>query len=208
MFRHIPLAKKVYRTRLWLRSESNISVIEHGSDKTKEFKDIALKVLESTVTDEELRRRLTPDHPLGGCKRLVFAGDYLATLTKPHVQVIASPARALRGGRTLVTEDGTELDVDVVLCATGYAAADYLGQIDVVGEHGVSLRDTWRDGAHAYLGMAVPGFPNFFSCCTGPTPTSAPIACCSCSRRRPTTSCGRWHTCVAAAGPISRCGRR
>ncbi|SEH85510.1 cyclohexanone monooxygenase [Mycolicibacterium rutilum] len=160
MFRHIPLAKKVYRTRLWLRSESNISVIEHGSDKTKEFKDIALKVLESTVTDEELRRRLTPDHPLG-CKRLVFAGDYLATLTKPHVQVIASPARALRG-RTLVTEDGTELDVDVVLCATGYAAADYLGQIDVVGEHGVSLRDTWRDGAHAYLGMAVPGFPNFF----------------------------------------------
>ena len=26
----------------------------------------------------------------------------------------------------------------------------------------VSLRDTWRDGAYAYMGMAVPGFPNFF----------------------------------------------
>ncbi len=64
--------------------------------------------------------------------------------------------------RSLVTEDGTELDVDVVLCATGYAAADYLGQIDVVGEGGTSLRDTWSDGAYAYLGMAVPGFPNFF----------------------------------------------
>ena len=25
-----------------------------------------------------------------------------------------------------------------------------------------SLRETWRDGAYAYLGMAVPGFPNFF----------------------------------------------
>ena len=48
------------------------------------------------------------------------------------------------------------------MCATGYAAADYLGQIDVVGENGVSLHDTWRDGAFAYLGMAVPGFPNFF----------------------------------------------
>ena len=59
-------------------------------------------------------------------------------------------------------EDGSELDVDVVLCATGYAAADYLGQIDVVGEGGTSLRETWRDGAYAYLGMAVPGFPNFF----------------------------------------------
>jgi cyclohexanone monooxygenase len=50
----------------------------------------------------------------------------------------------------------------VVVCATGYAAADYLGEIDVTGEDGVTLRDVWRDGAYAYLGMAVPGFPNFF----------------------------------------------
>ncbi|KAB7754829.1 cyclohexanone monooxygenase [Mycolicibacterium phlei DSM 43072] len=160
VFRHIPLATRIYRTRLWLRSESNISVIEHGSDKTKEFRDIALKVLESAVPDEDLRSRLTPDHPLG-CKRLVFASDYLQTLTQPHVEVIASPARALRA-RSLVTEDGTEREVDVVLCATGYAAADYLGQIEVVGEDGVTLREVWRDGAHAYLGMTVPKFPNFF----------------------------------------------
>jgi cyclohexanone monooxygenase len=49
-----------------------------------------------------------------------------------------------------------------VLCATGYAAADYLGQIDVVGEGATTLRETWSNGAYAYLGMAVPGFPNFF----------------------------------------------
>jgi cyclohexanone monooxygenase len=160
LFAHVPLAKKIYRTRLWLRSESNISVIENGSDKTQEFKGIALKVLESTVPDEELRRKLTPDHPFG-CKRLVFATDYLQTLTQPHVEVVSSPARSLRS-RSLVTEDGTEFDVDVVLCATGYAAADYLGQIDVVGEGGTSLGEKWSDGAYAYLGMAVPGFPNFF----------------------------------------------
>ena len=91
----------------------------------------------------------------------MFATDYLQTLTSRNVEVVSSPARALRS-RSLVTEDGTELDVDVVVCATGYAAADYLGQIDVIGEDGASLHDTWRDGAYAYLGMAVPGFPNFF----------------------------------------------
>ena len=160
VFAHVPFAKKIYRTRLWLRSESNISVIENGSDKTQEFKGIALRVLEATVPDEDLRRKLTPDHPFG-CKRLVFATDYLQALTQPHVEVVSSPARSLRA-RSLVTDDGTELDVDVVLCATGYAAADYLGQIDVVGEGGVTLRETWSDGAYAYLGMAVPGFPNFF----------------------------------------------
>jgi cyclohexanone monooxygenase len=160
IFGHVPFAKKIYRIRLWLRSESNISVIEDGSDKTQEFKGIALRALESTVDDEGLRQRLTPDHPFG-CKRLVFATDFLKALTQPHVEVVSSPARSLRA-RSIVTEDGTELEVDVVLCATGYAAADYLGQIDVTGENGTTLRDTWSDGAYAYLGMAVPGFPNFF----------------------------------------------
>lgn len=159
-FAHLPLAKKLYRTRLWLRSESNISVIEHRSEKTRQFTAIALGLLEKTVDDRELRRKLTPDHPMG-CKRLVFSSDYLPALTRPNVEVVTSPARYLRA-RSLVTEDGTEREVDLVVCATGYAAADYLGEVDVSGEHGITLRQVWRDGAHAYLGMAVPAFPNFF----------------------------------------------
>jgi cyclohexanone monooxygenase len=160
VFAHVPLAKKLYRTRLWLRSESNISVIETGSEKTREFTDIALRMLENTVPDEQLRRKLTPDHPMG-CKRLVFSSDYLSALAKPNVEVLTNPARYLRA-HSLVTEDGTERDVDVVVCATGYAATDYLGQIDVIGAEGIPLREAWREGAYAYLGMAVPGFPNFF----------------------------------------------
>jgi cyclohexanone monooxygenase len=160
MFAHVPFAKRLYRSRLWLRSESNISVIEHGSEKTKEFTEIALRMLENTIDDEELRRKLTPDHPMG-CKRLVFSSDFLPALARSNVEVLNSPARYLKD-RSLVTEDGTEREIDVVVCATGYAAADYLGQLEVSGEGGTTLRDVWRDGAHAYLGMAVPGFPNFF----------------------------------------------
>jgi cyclohexanone monooxygenase len=187
VFAHIPLAKKIYRARLWLRSEANISVIENGSDKTKEFKDIALRVLEATVADEELRRKLTPDHPMG-CKRLVFATDYLRTLTQPHVEVISSPARLLRS-RSLVTADGTELDVDVVLCATGYAAADYLGQIEVVGEGDTRYAKsgaTARTRIWAWRSRISPTS----SCCTDRTPMSAPTASSSCWRRRRTTLCG------------------
>jgi cation diffusion facilitator CzcD-associated flavoprotein CzcO len=160
LFAHVPFAKKLYRTRLWLRSESNISVIEHGSEKTQDFTAIARNLLETSVADEELRRKLTPDHPMG-CKRLVFSSDYLPALTQSNVEVVSSPARYLRA-RSFVTEDGTERDVDVMVCATGYAAADYLGQLDVSGEHGATLAAQWSEGAHAYLGMAVPGFPNFF----------------------------------------------
>src|SRR5208283_6000449 len=78
-----------------------------------------------------------------------------------NVEVVDSPARYLRA-RSLVTEDGTQRDVDVVVCATGYAAADYLGELDVSGEQGQKLHEVWGDGARAYFGMAVPGFPNFF----------------------------------------------
>ncbi|WP_409429757.1 flavin-containing monooxygenase [Mycobacterium sp. SMC-11] len=159
-FARIPLAKRLYRMRLWLRSESNIAVIENGSDKTREFTDIARKLLDNNIADDQLRAALTPDHPLG-CKRLVFSSDYLPALARPNVEVVTSPARALRS-RSVVTEDGTECEVDVVVCATGYAAADYLGQIEVTGEDAITLKQAWRDGPRAYLGMAMPGFPNFF----------------------------------------------
>ncbi|OBH19576.1 flavin-containing monooxygenase [Mycolicibacter sinensis] len=159
VFTRIPLAKRLYRIRLWLRSEANIAVIENGSDKTAAFTATARALLDTSISDSRLRAMLTPDHPLG-CKRLVFSSDYLPALGRPNVEVVTSPAKALRS-RSLVTEDGTECEVDVVVCATGYAAADYLGQIEVVGEGG-SLRQAWRDGPRAYLGMAVPGFPNFF----------------------------------------------
>ena len=94
-------------------------------------------MLEHAVADEASPTTHSR-HPLG-CKRLVFSSDFLPALTKPHVEVVSSPARALRA-RSLITEDGRELDVDVVVCATGYAAADYLGQIEVRGS-GISLRE-------------------------------------------------------------------
>ena len=130
-------------------------------------------MLEKPLADDELRRKLTPDTPLG-CKRLVFSSDFVPALTKPNVEVVSSPAKSLRAG-SLVTEDGRELDVDVVVCATGYAAADYLGQIEVTGEGG---RRCARAGATAHTPTSAWPFPasRTSSCSTDRTPTSAPTA--------------------------------
>ncbi len=35
-------------------------------------------------------------------------------------------------------------------------------RIKVVGRDGVELHERWNGDARAYLGMTVPGFPNFF----------------------------------------------
>ena len=63
----------------------------------------------------------------------------------------------------LRTADGIEHEVDTVIYGTGFHAADYLRSLDVYGTGGRRLRDDWRDGAEAYLGTVVPGYPNLFT---------------------------------------------
>src|SRR6202008_3658283 len=60
------------------------------------------------------------------------------------------------------TVDGAEHRVDTVIYGTGFKAADYLASIDVYGAGGRHLRDEWSQGAEAYLGTLVAGYPNFF----------------------------------------------
>src|SRR5207245_1559233 len=60
------------------------------------------------------------------------------------------------------TVDGRERAADVLILATGYQTTRFLSVIDVAGRGGVQLGDAWRDGAHAYLGITVSGFPNLF----------------------------------------------
>jgi cation diffusion facilitator CzcD-associated flavoprotein CzcO len=62
----------------------------------------------------------------------------------------------------LVDSDGVERPVDVIVMATGFQPSDYLARLPVVGRGGQSLHDYWAGEPHAFLGITVPGFPNFF----------------------------------------------
>src|SRR6185312_6193728 len=65
--------------------------------------------------------------------------------------------------RGLRTADGAEHEVDTIIYGTGFHPADYLRSLDVYGARGRRLRDDWADGAEAYLGTVVPGYPNLFT---------------------------------------------
>src|SRR5207253_4053793 len=69
-------------------------------------------------------------------------------------------ASATRTG--IVDADGVERAVDVIVMATGFHAASYLTRLQVAGRHGRSLHEHWAGEPRAYLGITVPGFPNFF----------------------------------------------
>jgi len=62
----------------------------------------------------------------------------------------------------VVTADGTTRPADVIVYGTGFRATQFLTPIQVTGRGGARLHEAWRDGAQAYLGITVCGFPNFF----------------------------------------------
>ena len=112
------------------------------------------------VRDPELRARVTPDEPIG-CKRVLFTNAWLPTLARPDVDLITEKIVAVTPDG-IRTADGAEHPCDVLVYGTGFAATEFLVPIRVTGREGKLLADVWRDGAHAYLGLAVPGFPNMF----------------------------------------------
>ena len=116
--------------------------------------------LRQQVRDPGLRRRLVPPDPFG-CKRVLFSNDWYPALDRDHVDVVDSPVASFAPDG-LRTADGRTHPADVVIWGTGFAATEFLAPLEVRGAGGRNLRDTWADGAHAHLGMTVPGFPNLF----------------------------------------------
>jgi cation diffusion facilitator CzcD-associated flavoprotein CzcO len=116
--------------------------------------------LRREVTDPDLRAKLTPDYPIG-CKRVLFSNDYLPALARPNVEVRTDAIAGItpRGVRTA---DGDEHEFDAIIYGTGFTPQDFLAPMRIRGLEGHDIREAWPEGARAYLGLSVPGFPNLF----------------------------------------------
>jgi cation diffusion facilitator CzcD-associated flavoprotein CzcO len=62
----------------------------------------------------------------------------------------------------IITADGREHPCDVLIYGTGFAATDFLAPIQIRGLGGQQLNQAWQDGAEAFKGISVNGFPNLF----------------------------------------------
>jgi len=133
----------------------------------------SLAHLRSQVKDPALREKLTPKFQFG-CKRILVSDDYWKSFERENVELVTEGIDAItpRGIRTV---DGREREVDAIVLATGYALGLAAAPFPIEGLGGRSLDDTWKNGAEAYKGMEVAGFPNWTICMgpnTGPGHTS------------------------------------
>ncbi|HEM7843248.1 NAD(P)/FAD-dependent oxidoreductase [Burkholderia multivorans] len=149
-----------HRQELFEWRETTFLRMKQGSAEAQELERVAMEHLNSQVPDPELRKKLTPDYPLG-CKRILRSDDYFPALVRDNVSLITSGISRFKSDG-IVTADGAFHPVDVVIYGTGFETQSFQGPVEVSGREGQSLRDVWKEGAYAYLGMCVSGFPNFF----------------------------------------------
>jgi cation diffusion facilitator CzcD-associated flavoprotein CzcO len=116
--------------------------------------------LRTQIADPRLRSKCVPDYVMG-CKRVLFSNDWYPALARPDVELVTDPIERIAPGG-VVTADGTSRPADVIIYGTGFQTLDFLTPMSVTGLHGRDLHETWREGAQAYLGITVSGFPNFF----------------------------------------------
>jgi 4-hydroxyacetophenone monooxygenase len=171
--RHLPYY--AYWNRLksyWGTADNNYPVILQDPEWAKDHLSISaandvllqmcLEYIERTFgKDTELAKKVTPDFAPYGKRIIRDPGGYYAALTRDHVDVeVSEPAEINTKG--IVTQDGRQIDLDVIIYATGYYL-DFLSTIDIRGRDGRKLVDEWGDSPRAYRGGTVPGFPNLFT---------------------------------------------
>ncbi len=107
-----------------------------------------------------------------GCRRLTPGKGYLEALMAPNVEVLPQAVQTINATGVVcapsadvtdtaaATKEPRQLDVDVIVCATGFKVSEP-PPFDVVGLGGHTLADRWADIPESYLSVAVDGFPNY-----------------------------------------------
>jgi cation diffusion facilitator CzcD-associated flavoprotein CzcO len=160
-YRRLPAVQRLARTRQYWSREARLRALIGGGLLRRVFEQQSLRELERQVPDPVLRARLTPDYAIG-CKRVIVSDDYLPALTRPNVEVVASPVAEVRA-HSVVDADGGEHEVDAIVYGTGFRVMDLPLAHRLTGREGRTLHEEWaRGGTQAHRGTTVAGFPNLF----------------------------------------------
>ncbi|HYT21312.1 MAG TPA: NAD(P)/FAD-dependent oxidoreductase [Candidatus Polarisedimenticolia bacterium] len=159
-FRRVPLTRWAFRQYIFWRQEFRVLGFLGNESIRKKAEAIALRHMARRIKDPKLREALTPKYQLG-CKRVLVSDDYYPTLNRSNVELVTDGIAEVCE-HSIVTRDGVERPIDVLIHGTGFRATEPLIGCRVVGKGGVEIHDAWGKRMTAYLGVTVNGFPNLF----------------------------------------------
>jgi 4-hydroxyacetophenone monooxygenase len=113
------------------------------------------------VGRDDLLKKVVPDFPPFGKRVLGDAGWY-SMLKRDNVRLETGAIKQVHA-KAVELDDGTLIEADVLVMATGFQAGRMLWPMDIQGRGGVTIRQKWGDDdPRAFLGITAPEFPNFF----------------------------------------------
>lgn len=156
---------KTRREHWWAETKMlwNGRILREGTKENTAARKQMLAYIDSILGDRpDLKAAIMPDHPFFA-KRPVKADNFYETLCRDNVTFRRSAVVQVTPDG-VIDSKGEHFELDAIVMATGYRVAEFLGEIDVIGRGGQSIHDYWnqRGGPEAFLGMTVPGFPNFY----------------------------------------------
>ncbi|MFZ3025649.1 flavin-containing monooxygenase [Pseudomonas sp.] len=160
LLRRWPWLQQIDRGLKYVQHEVRALAFIHFPVLMKLFQFSFQRHLAAAIADPERQRQLQPDYPLG-CKRILISNNYFPALAQGNVEIVNQAIQSITS-QGVVTADGREHPVDALIYGTGFAATDFLAPMQIKGLDGVELNQAWRDGAEAYKGISVNGFPNLF----------------------------------------------
>jgi cation diffusion facilitator CzcD-associated flavoprotein CzcO len=158
LYARLPLSQRLVRTVIYGITEALGLTLTRRPELTRALEQIARLHINHFIDDPELRRKLTPSYRLG-CKRILFSNDYYAGLARPNVDVVTHGIERVTA-HGVITADGTEHQLDALVCSTGFRVEEVFAGLDVRGTDGLSLAEAWTGGMEAHRGTTVAGFPN------------------------------------------------
>jgi len=160
LFQKLPVLQSL--DRVWQYSSHEVRLFGFTTyiNKTSLAEYLFQNHIRDVIKDHKLRHRLTPDYPMG-CKRILISNQWYKTLTLPNVDVVTENIDEVVP-QGIKTKDGQLHEVDAIIYGTGFAATDFLAPMQITGLKGRKLKDAWKDGAEAYLGLTISGFPNLY----------------------------------------------
>ncbi len=122
----------------------------------------AVNYINKVIKDKDLRKKVTPNYTIG-CKRVVLSSDLYPAYTRDNVDLYTKEQAIKEITPTgIITADGKEIDLDLIIYATGYDAVEGNVGYTIHGKNGYDILDFWNEYPRAYLGTTIPKFPNLF----------------------------------------------
>lgn len=161
-FKEDPNHLLLFRKKIEAEINSLFGMYQQGSEVSQNFREVITAEMNRRLGEghEELKEFIIPKWS-PGCRRISPGDGYLEALVQDNVTpVLKNITKVNKDG--IVTVDGKQHYMDVLVCATGFQVA-FKPAFKIINGQGISLDKDWGSGVNLYMGLSAPRFPNMYT---------------------------------------------